>query len=68
MLGEDGSHLAVVTNSRKVKVFSRHTMQCRLLSGHTDNIMAVTTSRSAGGRLFATASKVCLLLFVVVYV
>ncbi|KAL8619229.1 hypothetical protein ACOMHN_050010 [Nucella lapillus] len=54
-VGKEGSHLVVVSNSSKVKVFDRHTMQCQILSGHTDTVLAVTVCPKQN--LFATASK-----------
>lgn len=56
ILGKDGSHLVVISNSSKVKVYSRLTMECQILSGHTDTVMAVNTYPKKN--LFATASKV----------
>ena len=56
LIGNDGSHLVVITNSSKIKVFTRLTMECQILAGHSDTIMAVSTCPKKN--LFATASRV----------
>ncbi|XP_076473049.1 transducin beta-like protein 3 [Babylonia areolata] len=55
LVGKDGSHLVVISNSSKVKVFNRHTMECQILSGHTDTVLALAVCPKQ--KFFATASK-----------
>ena len=49
------SHLALVTNSTSVRLYSLHTQNCQILSGHSDIILTVRID--ASGRLLATGSK-----------
>ena len=56
LIGKDGSHLVVISNSSKIKVFNRLTMECQILAGHLDTVMAVSTCPKKN--LFVTASKV----------
>lgn len=57
LIGKDASHLVVISNSSKIKVFNRLTMECQILAGHSDTVMAVSTCPKKN--LFVTASKVC---------
>ena len=57
LIGKDASHLVVISNSSKIRVFNRLTMECQILAGHSDTVMAVSTCPKKN--LFVTASKVC---------
>ncbi|XP_065062722.1 transducin beta-like protein 3 isoform X3 [Rhopilema esculentum] len=54
-VGEDHSLLSVASNSPDVKVIDRETMDCRILNGHTDTIMALDASFD--GKYIASCSK-----------
>ncbi|KAL3875489.1 hypothetical protein ACJMK2_033435 [Sinanodonta woodiana] len=53
--GKSDSHVAVATNSPKLKVFCLDTWDCTILSGHTDIIMSISVFNN--GRHFVTGSK-----------
>ncbi|KAK3588773.1 hypothetical protein CHS0354_003009 [Potamilus streckersoni] len=53
--GKSDSHVAVATNSPKLKVFRLDTWDCMILSGHTDIIMSISVFNN--GRHFVTGSK-----------
>lgn len=55
LIGKDGSHVVVISNSSKVKVFCRQTMECQILAGHSDTVLAVSACPKKC--LFATSSK-----------
>lgn len=55
MLGENDSHIVVATNSNDIKLYENHTMNCKLLRGHTDLVLAV--SKSNNSNLFVSGSK-----------
>lgn len=44
IVGKDNSHLAVATNSADIKLYENSTMNCQLLKGHTDLVLALSTS------------------------
>eukprot|EP00795_Rhopilema_esculentum_P008648 gene8648-14663_t len=54
-VGEDHSLLSIASNSPDVKVIDRETMDCRILNGHTDTIMALDASFD--GKYIASCSK-----------
>ncbi|KZS02971.1 Transducin beta protein 3 [Daphnia magna] len=54
--GEGETHLAVATNSIHVKVYDIETMNCTLLKGHTDLVLALATSKSDFS-ILVTSSK-----------
>ncbi|XP_074106164.1 transducin beta-like protein 3 [Cotesia typhae] len=43
-LGENDSHIAVATNSFDIKLYELQTMNCQLLRGHTDLVLALATT------------------------
>ncbi|KAK6169135.1 hypothetical protein SNE40_020244 [Patella caerulea] len=47
-VGKDDSHLVVVTNSEKIKVYERGTWKCQILSGHTDIVLNVSVHKKSG--------------------
>jgi WD40 repeat protein len=51
----DGVRLAVACNSALVRLVDLRTLQCTLLAGHTDTVLAVACS--ADGRRLATSGK-----------
>nr|KAG5697877.1 hypothetical protein BaRGS_017134 [Batillaria attramentaria] len=55
LIGNDGSHVVVISNSSKVKVFCRQTMECQILPGHADTVLSVSACLKK--HLFATSSK-----------
>lgn len=44
LLGTNNSHIAVATNSSDIKLYENSTMNCKLLKGHTDLVLALSTS------------------------
>ncbi|XP_059610208.1 transducin beta-like protein 3 [Phlebotomus argentipes] len=52
-VGKKDRYLAVATNSQDIKFYDTTTMNCQVLKGHTDIVMAL----SGRGKLFASASK-----------
>jgi len=54
--GQDENHLAVATNSHHIKVYNLDTMDCTLLKGHTDIVLALATSK-ADLNILVTSSK-----------
>jgi U3 small nucleolar RNA-associated protein 13 len=54
-VGENGSHIAVATNSEQVRIFNLETKDCNMINGHTDIVIAL--SSSSDGHYLATASK-----------
>lgn len=46
LLGADGSHLAVATNSMDIKLYSMKDMGCQLLRGHTDLVLTLAATPS----------------------
>ncbi|XP_012283683.1 transducin beta-like protein 3 [Orussus abietinus] len=55
-VGDQDSHLAVATNSADVKLYELSTMDCQLLRGHTDIVLALATS-AANRNLLLSSSK-----------
>nr|XP_033329429.1 transducin beta-like protein 3 isoform X1 [Megalopta genalis] len=55
-IGENGTHIAVATNSWDIKLYNTSTMNCELLRGHLDIVMALATT-SANVYLFLSAAK-----------
>lgn len=45
-IGKDDAYLAIATNSSDIKVYEETTMNCQLLQGHTDLILALNKSPS----------------------
>nr|XP_003699221.1 PREDICTED: transducin beta-like protein 3 [Megachile rotundata] len=43
-LGNDGSHIAVATNSCDIKLYNISTLNCELLCGHTDIVLSLATT------------------------
>lgn len=56
-VGQNETHLAVATNSKDLKVYRLEDLNCQILQGHTDFIMALSTCK-AQPDIFASASKV----------
>lgn len=56
-VGKKDSHLAVATNSADIKLYDLETMNCQLLCGHTDIVLALATSR-ADKNLLLSSDKV----------
>ena len=54
--GPDERCLAVATNSSQLRVYNLDTMDCQLLTGHSNIIMALDVSRD--GTMLVTGSKV----------
>lgn len=50
-----GAELAVATNSSQIRVFDKATHACRMLSGHTDTVLAIDTT--GGGAFLVSAGK-----------
>ncbi|GFG39073.1 hypothetical protein Cfor_11996 [Coptotermes formosanus] len=46
LLGADGSHLAVATNSMDIKLYNMKDMGCQLLRGHTDLVLTLAATPS----------------------
>jgi U3 small nucleolar RNA-associated protein 13 len=54
-VGDQESILAVATNSEELKLFHTETLDCTLISGHTDMILALDTNKN--GTLLLSGSK-----------
>ncbi|EZA55080.1 Transducin beta-like protein [Ooceraea biroi] len=55
-LGANDSHIALATNSCDIKLYEIATMNCQLLCGHTDSVLALATS-PANVNLLVSSSK-----------
>ncbi|XP_078038500.1 transducin beta-like protein 3 [Augochlora pura] len=55
-VGENGTHVAVATNSRDIKLYDTLTMNCELLRGHSDIVIALATT-PADAYLFLSSAK-----------
>jgi U3 small nucleolar RNA-associated protein 13 len=55
-VGKNDSHLAVATNSVDIKLYANSTMNCQLLKGHSDIVLALATSK-ANPDLMLSGSK-----------
>ncbi|XP_020295667.1 transducin beta-like protein 3 [Pseudomyrmex gracilis] len=55
-LGDNDSHIALATNSSDIKVYELATMNCQLLCGHTDSVLALATTL-ANANLLISAAK-----------
>lgn len=56
-LGRKESHIAVATNSCDIKVYKSENMACQLLQGHSDIVVALSTS-PANRSVLVSGSKV----------
>lgn len=56
-LGRKESHIAVATNSCDIKVYKSENMACQLLQGHSDIVVALSTS-PANHSVLVSGSKV----------
>lgn len=56
-LGRKESHIAVATNSCDIKVYKSENMACQLLQGHSDIVVALSTS-PANPSVLVSGSKV----------
>ncbi|PIK37386.1 putative transducin beta-like protein 3 [Apostichopus japonicus] len=54
-LGADESHLAVASNSDQLRVFELSTLNCQILTGHTDIIVAIDVFKK--GSMLVSSSK-----------
>ncbi|RKO89298.1 beta-like 3, isoform CRA_b [Blyttiomyces helicus] len=55
LLGQEESHLAVVTNTDQLRVYNLETNDCDILYGHTEIVMCV--DRSKTGTTFVSGAK-----------
>lgn len=55
-VGRNDSHLAVATNSADIKLYENSSMNCQLLKGHTDFVLALAKP-SADPNLLLSAAK-----------
>ncbi|KAJ3300782.1 Transducin (beta)-like 3 [Borealophlyctis nickersoniae] len=55
LLGENDSHLAVITNTEQVRVYDNQTLDCDILYGHTEIVMCVDKSRD--GNMLVSGSR-----------
>ncbi|XP_076297483.1 transducin beta-like protein 3 [Lasioglossum baleicum] len=55
-IGENGTHVAVATNSCDIKLYEISTMNCQLLHGHTDIVLSLATT-PANVCLFLSSAK-----------
>lgn len=55
-LGTSDSHIALATNSCDIKLYDIATMNCQLLCGHTDSVLALATS-PANAKLLISSGK-----------
>lgn len=56
-LGNNDSHIALATNSNDIKLYDIASMNCQLLCGHTDIVLALATT-PANVNLLASSAKV----------
>lgn len=56
-IGENGSRVAVATNSCDIKVYDISSMNCKLLRGHTDIVLSLAAT-PADVNLFLSSAKV----------
>ncbi|CAH0563684.1 unnamed protein product [Brassicogethes aeneus] len=54
-VGKEETHLAVATNSNDIKLYDNSTMNCQLLKGHTDIVLALNTSKTNPNLLISSA-------------
>ncbi|XP_034948506.1 transducin beta-like protein 3 [Chelonus insularis] len=54
-IGDNGSHIAIATNSCDIKLYQLSTMTCQLLRGHTDLVLALATSRANRNLMISSA-------------
>jgi len=57
ILGNNDSHIALATNSCDIKLYEIASMNCQLLCGHTDSILALATT-PANINLLISSAKV----------
>nr|XP_031841199.1 transducin beta-like protein 3 [Nomia melanderi] len=55
-IGENGSRVAVATNSWDIKLYDLSSMNCKLLRGHTDIVLSLATT-PADVNLFLSSAK-----------
>ncbi|TPX56305.1 hypothetical protein PhCBS80983_g04618 [Powellomyces hirtus] len=55
LMGPEDSHLAVVTNTEQVRIYNLETMDCDILYGHSEIVMAIDRSRD--GTLLASGAR-----------
>lgn len=53
--GAEDTHLAVATNSPDIKLYELKTMNCQLLSGHTDLVLSLATTPADFSLLLSSA-------------
>ena len=61
--GDDEGHLAVATNSSQLRMYDLTSMNCQLLEGHTDIVLALEINNT--GDTLVTGSKVLTVFFTV---
>uniref|UniRef100_A0A1Y1ME27 U3 small nucleolar RNA-associated protein 13 C-terminal domain-containing protein n=1 Tax=Photinus pyralis TaxID=7054 RepID=A0A1Y1ME27_PHOPY len=54
-VGKNDSHIAVATNSEDIKLYESATMNCNLLKGHTDLVLALSASKVNCNLLLSSA-------------
>ncbi|XP_025995592.1 transducin beta-like protein 3 [Solenopsis invicta] len=54
-LGDDDSHIALSTNSCDIKFYEIASMNCQLLRGHTDSVLALATTPANVNLLLSSA-------------
>ncbi|KAF2900930.1 hypothetical protein ILUMI_05253 [Ignelater luminosus] len=54
-MGKNDSHVAVATNSQDIKLYENSTMNCQLLKGHTDIVLALKVSNANPNLLLSSA-------------
>lgn len=54
--GPDNNHLAVATNSNDMRIYELDTMDCRILSGHSNIVLSLDVNND--GCKIVTGSKV----------
>lgn len=55
-VGDKESHLSVATNSSQLRIYALASMNCQLLEGHTDIVLALEIN--SAGDMLVTGSKV----------
>lgn len=67
-LGYNDSHIALATNSCDIKLYEITSMDCQLLCGHTDSVLALATTPANVNLLMSSAKvfiffNICIMIF-----
>lgn len=57
--GEEEEYLAIATNSPDIKIYQFETMNCQLLRGHTDIVLALAVTKADKSFLLSSGKVNC---------